>query len=391
MTPEKTTRLTGLTILQVIPALETGGAERTVLEVAEAVIAAGGRAVVASEGGEMTTALTALGAKHVTLPLASKNPLTMFLNERRLRQLITEEKVDLVHARSRAPAWSAWGAARQAGVPFVTTYHGIYKARNGLKRHYNSIMARGDMVIANSDYTRSEVIAEHHPDTLKDVSNIITIPRGADLARFDPAAVEEARIAALEEAWQGRDRLRLILPGRLTEWKGQRTLIEAAGILRISSPGIRLRIVLAGADQGRTAYRQSLEEAIQAEGVEDMVILPGNCRDMPAAFKWADLAISASLRPEAFGRVAVEAQAMGCPVIASDHGGARETVVDSKTGYLVPPGDARALAAAIARFEEMHETDRNVLSGMAIAHVRQHFSIGNMTSATLDVYKKLLM
>ena len=378
------------TILQVIPELETGGAERTTLEVAEAVIRAGGRAVVVSQGGPLVAPLEALGARHITLPMASKNPLTMYLNAGRLARLVAAEGADLIHARSRAPAWSAWRAAQQTGVPFITTYHGIYKARSKWKRRYNSVMARGDYVIANSDFTRSNVLTEHYPDPLRDPARLITIHRGADLRRFDPEGVEPARLAALEDAWQGGSALKVLLPGRLTSWKGQKALIEAAQILRVSDPELDFRFVLAGSAQGRDNYRADLESAIAKGDVGHMVILPGNCSDMAAAYKWADIGISASTRPEAFGRVAIEAQAMGRPVIATAHGGAMETVVDGVTGYLVPPGDATALAHAISGFAEMPDRERQDMGARARRHAETNFSIEKMTDATLNVYMKAL-
>lgn len=378
------------TILQVIPELETGGAERTTLEVAEALIKAGAKAVVASQGGALVPELEALGATHITLPIASKNPLTMQLNIGRLRKAIAQHQVDIVHARSRAPAWSALSAARGADIPFITTYHGAYKAKNSLKRKYNGIMARGDFVIANSRYTRASILAEHAPNPLKDPARLITIPRGADLSRFDPVTLEPARVAALEMAWRGGDALKVLLPGRLTEWKGQKILIQAAQILRVTRQTMNLQIVLAGSAQGRTGYEAELRQLIEKYEVGDMVIMPGNCADMPAAYKWADLVVSASLRPEAFGRVAIEAQAMGCPVVATDHGGARETVVNEVTGYLVPPGNAQALALAISDYDEMADDQRQHMRDDARRQAVENFSIDKMTSATLDVYRKAL-
>ena len=378
------------TVLQVVPELETGGAERTTVEVAEAVIRAGGRAIVVSEGGSLVAELERTGATHVKLPVASKNPLTMYLNVGRLKQLISAEKADIIHARSRAPAWSALQAARASNIPFITTYHGAYKARNNLKRKYNGIMARGDFVIANSGYTRDAILAEHAPDPLKHPSRLITIHRGADLRRFDPSAVDQGRIDAIEAAWKGGKALKVLLPGRLTGWKGQKILIEAAQILRVTRQTMNLQIVLAGSAQGRTGYEAELRQAIEDCGVGHMVSMPGNCTDMPAAYCWADIVVSASLRPEAFGRVAVEAQAMGCPVIATDHGGARETVVDGVTGYLVPPGDARALAKAISNFDELASDERQQMRDAARHNAVSNFSIDKMTAATLDVYRQAL-
>ncbi|MGV6802244.1 MAG: glycosyltransferase family 4 protein [bacterium] len=383
--------LTGKTILQVIPELDIGGAERTTIEMAEAILGANGQALVVSAGGRLVPELEKIGARHILMPVASKNPITMWHNAQKLQNVIKQEIVDLIHARSRAPAWSAYRAALKSAIPFVTTYHGIYKAKSALKRYYNSVMARGDRVIANSDFTKAAVLEEHYPYTLSDMSKLITIHRGADLTRFSPEQVAASRVEALELAWHGGNNLRLLLPGRLTSWKGQETLIEAASIIRASNPGLNIRIVLAGSAQGRNSYEEGLKAAIMEANLQDVFVLPGNCRDMAAAYKWADLTISASTRPEAFGRVAVEAQAMGCPIIATAHGGACETVVDKLTGFLIPPGDATALAEAILKFEDMNEGEREQMSGMAIAQVKENFSIEKMKHETLKVYKSLLM
>ncbi|NHK28545.1 glycosyltransferase family 4 protein [Parvularcula flava] len=376
--------------MQVIPELETGGAERTTLEVAEAVIAAGGRAIVVSQGGPLVAEVEGLGARHIEMPAASKNPLVLYQNRVRLEKLIRAEGVDLVHARSRAPAWSAHGAARAAGVPFITTYHGIYRARSSLKRAYNSIMARGDYVIANSEYTAQAVLAEHSPKPLAIPSRLIVIHRGADLRRFSPDRVTVDRVAAIEQAWQGGKKLKILLPGRLTEWKGQQDLIEAAQILRKTRQETDFRIVLAGSDQGRSGYRAALEQAIGAAGLEGDILLPGNCDDMPAALSWADIVISASRRPEAFGRVAIEAQAMARPVIATGHGGTMETVVDGQTGWLYPPGDVAALAERIAAFAALSGPERQVIGAAARGNAAENFSVARMTERTLQVYRKAL-
>ncbi len=378
------------TILQVIPELETGGAERTTLEVSEAIIEAGGKAIVVSQGGPLTRALKKYGATHIKLPVASKNPLVMFANAGRLTKLIREQRVDLIHARSRAPAWSAWKAAQRATIPFVTTYHGVYNANSNWKRKYNGIMARGDFVIANSDYTRARILAQHSPDPLADVSRLITIHRGADLNRFDPNSISPGRVQALENDWQGADALKILLPGRLTSWKGQEILIKAAQILRVTRQALNLRIVLAGSAQGRSGYEADLRAAINKGDVGHMVIMPGNCSDMAAAYQWADLVVSASTRPEAFGRVAVEAQAMHCPVIATDHGGARETIQDGVTGFLVPPGDETALANAISGFADLSTDERKKMAREARRNTEENFSTEKMTDATLDVYIQAL-
>ncbi|OJU12259.1 MAG: glycosyl transferase, partial [Caulobacterales bacterium 68-7] len=321
------------TLLQVTPELETGGAEQTTLDVAHAVIAAGGRALVAARGGRMVARLEADGGRLAQMPVQSKNPLVMLGNAARLTDLIRKEGVDLVHARSRAPAFSALWAAQAAKVPFIATYHGVYNAKSGLKRWYNAVMTRGDLVIANSEFTRDHVIAEHGIAPEK----VVAIPRGIDLRRFEPGMVAPARVEALRTAWNvdpSERRMKVLLAGRLTRWKGQALLIEAAARLQIEGLGDKILFLLAGDDQGRTEYRAELEAAIRAAGLQDTVRLVGHCDDMPAAYLLADLAVAPSLEPEAFGRTAVEPQVMGRPVIAAAHGATRETVVPGETGWL---------------------------------------------------------
>lgn len=376
-------------VLQVIPRLEAGGAERTTVEMARAIVAAGGRALVASEGGRLAADLAAVGGELRVLPAASKNPATLLANRRRLMKLIRAEGVDIVHARSRAPAWSALWAARATGKPFVTTYHGAYSGTAPWKRLYNSVMARGDLVIANSEFTRAEILSRYGASTRP----LVVIPRGADLARFDATTVAPARVAALSAAWDAGaapGALRVLLPGRLTSWKGQDVLIDAAVQLAATRHEGDFRLILAGEAQGRGAYAQGLRARIREQGVETMVGLPGHCDDMPAAYLWADAVVSASTRPEAFGRIAVEAQAMGRPVIATDHGGARETVVEGETGFLVPPGDPGALAEALLRLKRMPPAARGEMGERARERARAHFSTAAMTAATLDAYRKVL-
>src|SRR6185436_7588481 len=237
-------------------------------------------------------------------------------------------------------------AAKTTRTPFVATYHGVYKAQSGLKRWYNAVMTRGDLVIANSDYTRDHVLAEHAVDP----GRMVTIPRGVDLDRFDPAFVTPNRIEALKAAWGAPDdgRTKIVLAGRLTRIKGHLTIVEAAR--RLADAGRRdFLILFAGDDQGRTGYAAELQAAIDAAGVGDLVRIVGHCDDMPAAYLMADFAILPTTQPESFGRAAVEPQVMGRPVIAANHGGVTETVLDGITGWLAPVGDAQAWAAALAR------------------------------------------
>ncbi|GLK53178.1 MAG: glycosyl transferase [Maricaulis sp.] len=376
-------------VLQVIPELDAGGAERTTLEIAEAVIAEGGRALVASAGGRLEDELAALGGELIRMPAASKNPLDLWRNMLRLVATVRSEAVDIVHARSRAPAWSAKWACDRTDAHFVTTYHGTYNARSSLKRRYNSVMARGERVIANSEFIRDHIATEHPFAT----SRVRVIPRGVDLVRFDPEAVGEDRLAALRQAWaldpQDQSPL-LLLPARLTGWKGQREAIRALGRLQDDPDVETPRLVLAGDAQGRQTYVEELQALAASENVAGRVFIVGHCSDMPAAMMLCDLVLTPSNEPEAFGRTAAEAGAMLKPVIAADHGGAREVVLHGETGWRVPPGDPGALAAAIAGALALAPEDRDAVGQRARAHVIAEFSTVSLQASTLRVYHEVL-
>jgi glycosyltransferase involved in cell wall biosynthesis len=376
------------TLLQVTPELETGGAEQTTIDVAHGVIAQGGKALVATKGGRMAARLEADGGRLAQMPAQSKNPLVMLGNAARLVDLIRREKVSLVHARSRAPAFSALWAAHATKVPFVATYHGVYNAKSNLKRWYNAVMTKGDLVIANSEFTRAHVIAEHgvSPD------RVVAIPRGVDLSRFEPGLVVCDRVKSLAQSWgvSPEDRrLKVLLAGRLTRWKGQALIIEAMARLK-AVDDTRILLLLVGDDQGRKAYRAELEHMIAQAGLEDSVKLVGHCDDMPAAYLVADLAIAPSLEPEAFGRTAVEPQVMGKPVMAADHGAARETVVPGETGWLVAPGDVEAWAQALSNACDAGAARRQTMGAAARSRARKLYSVDAMVEATLKVYARVL-
>ncbi len=325
-----------MTILQAVPRLDAGGSEQAAVEIAEALTRAGASALVATEGGRMATAMTEAGGEIVPLPMASKNPITILANARRLARLIEERGVDLVHARSRAPAWSALLAARRTGRPFVTTYHGAYGSVGPFKTAYNSVMARGDRVIANSLYTADLIAARQRVAR----ERIRVIYRGVDLAKFTPDAVAPARLARLRAAWGVGDEQPVVLQAaRLTSWKGQPLVIEAARQLLGEDRLGDAVFVLAGDAQGREAYRTELEQLIAASGLAGRVKLVGHCDDMPAAFAIAQVAVIASTSAETFGRTSIEAQAMGCPVIVSDIGAAPETIIPARKAGLHRLGD----------------------------------------------------
>lgn len=376
------------TLLQVVPELETGGAEQSTIDVAQAVVRAGGTALVATRGGRMASRLEADGGRLAQMPVQTKNPLTMLGNAARLVSLIRQEKVSIVHARSRAPAFSALWAAHATGTPFVATYHGVYKAQSGLKRWYNAVMTRGDLVIANSDYTRDHVLAEHGVDPAR----MVTIPRGVDLERFDPTFVPAERVDALRAAWNvpaSDHRTRILLAGRLTRIKGHLMIVEAAR--RLAAQGrADFLILFAGDDQGRTGYAAEVQAAIDAAGLTDAIRIVGHCDDMPAAYLLADFAILPTNVPESFGRAAVEPQVMGRPVIASNHGGVTETIVDGATGWLAPVEDPDAWAVALARAIDTSPTRRVEMGEAGKRRARQLYSAEAMCAQTLAAYERVL-
>jgi glycosyltransferase involved in cell wall biosynthesis len=372
-----------LHILQVLPSLAGGGVERGTIDVAAAVVKAGGRATVVSAGGPMVRELERAGAKHIAMSVDSKNAFEMWRNVKPLTRLIESERVDLVHARSRAPAWSARAAARRAGVPFVTTFHGTYNFKGWLKKRYNSVMASGDRVIAISEFIAEHIKANYHVPA----ERIEVIHRGIDLDIFAQQVVPVPRILALAQRWRLPDGVPVVmLPGRLTRWKGQGIFLEALARL----PGVELMGVIVGGDQGRTRYREELEAKIAALGLERRVRLVGDTNDMAAAFMLADVVVSASTDPEAFGRIVVEAQAMGRPVIASNHGAAPETVLNGVTGWLVRPSDPAALAEAVRTALGMSDEERHVIAYAAENHARGKFAKDTMCAKTLALYRAVV-
>lgn len=385
--------LAGLTILQIVPELNTGGAETATIEIAAALAEVGARALVASQGGRMVSELQAKGGLWVPFPARTKNPLAMALNQRRLARLIADEQVALVHARSRAPAWVAYGATQRTKTAFVTTYHGAYSGQGTLKLRYNSIMASGDVVIANSAFTARR-IATLYPFA---AGNIRIIERGIDFRVFNPLDVAPARVLSLRQAWHVAAEERIVLlAARLTAWKGHKILIEAARLL-VAAGLTGTKFILAGDDQGRSGYVREIDAAIAKAGLTGIVLRTGHCVDMPAALLAAAVVVVPSTEPEAFGRVAAEAQAMGTPLVVSDVGGLPEIIlaspdVDSafQTGWRVPAGDAKSLATAIFEALTLGAAARDALSLRARAHVLTRFSMERMQGETLAAYAALV-
>ena len=394
--PELPADLSGCTILQVIPELDTGGAEVTTLEVAEAILAAGGKALVASQGGPLADTLSAMGAQVIELPVASKNPWTLWRNVGRLARLIRREGVDIVHARSRAPAWSCWFAARRAGALYMATYHGLVHPRPASKVFYNSVLTRGAAVIANSSYTAQLINAVHGVGADK----IKVVPRGCDVERLARESVKPSQIADKRAQWGvSGDDFVILCPARITQLKGQDVLIEAFAALKAEFQGARgarpLKLVLVGSAQGREDYLERLKNLAAQHGVQGEVVFAGLETNMALAYAASDAACVPSTRAEPFGRTIIEAQAGSLPVIASDAGGFRETVLPQSvekggSGWLVTPGDVAALHKALHELLHMSDAARAQMGENGRAHCTTHFTQQALCARTLSVYQQLV-
>lgn len=367
-----------------MPKLESGGVERGTIEITEATRKAGMTPLVVSSGGSLIPHIHHAGGEHITLPVHSKNPLTILRNAQRLAKLIRTRGVSIIHARSRAPAWAAYLAARWTGIAYMTTFHGIYGTQNRLKQQYNAVMTKGRRVIAISHFVQEHIETVYRVP----VERIRLIPRGVDLAAFGKQHVIPERLAKLTRAWRLPDEHVPVIfcPGRISRIKGQHVLIDALAKLG----DIDFLCIIAGKDEGHEEYRMELQEKIVALGLEGRVRLADATQYMNEAYQLSHLVVVPSSKPEAFGRIAVEAQAMGLAVVATDHGGARETIIPNETGYLVPPGDAETMAEAI-RFALSRDAETvKAMADFARQHVATHFSSQQMKDKTIAVYRELL-
>ena len=373
--------------LQVLPALNAGGVERGTIDVAQALVAAGWTALVASTGGPMVRELERVGATHITLPLKTKSPFAIRKNTDLLADVMQQHNVSVVHARSRAPAWSAKLAAQRLNIPFVTTFHGTYGLGPfGLKKAYNRVMTEGDLVIAISEFIRTHIMGNYAVPADK----IRLIHRGVDLQSFDPSAVSSVRLIQLAQKWRLSESAPVImLPGRITGWKGHRLLIDALSIIKARDPASQYRCMMVGPTESPHLVETLLSYA-DDKGVGGWVQIVQDCNDIPAAYMVTDVAVSASTDPEAFGRVVAEAQAMGRPVVAPAHGAAPEIIEPGVTGWLFTPRDPVSLADALLRAVRLTREERERLAVRAIERVRTRFAKVDMCQKTLAVYEEVL-
>lgn len=369
-------------VLQVLPALNSGGVEQGVIDINAAIVRAGGKSIVVSSGGGRVHEITKAGGIHIAMP-QSKNPLVMWANIGRLRRIIREHNVDIVHACSRAPAWSAGRAVAGTGARYVTSCHAAHKLGGKLKNFYNSSIAKGERVIAVSHFLADYLEKNYAVDP-----NILrVIHRGVAIEKFHPNAVTPERLVSLSRQMRIPEGASVILlPARISRIKGHMFLIDAIEKLQRKD----IFCLFVGSDIGNENYFAELEAYIASKNLGAQVRIEPQCNDMPAAYMTATVVVVPSLVPEGFGRVPIEAQAMGRPCIATDHGGARETIVREETGWLVKPGDVEGLAKALDEALGLDARGRAMLATQAMNHVAQHFTNEQMTQGTLDVYAELL-
>ena len=370
-------------IVQLLPQLVRGGVERGTLEIARAIIDAGGRAIVVSGGGPMVRHLQRIGATHHILPIGSKNPFSWSGTRGRLRELLKSEKADLVHVRSRMPALVSLPAVRTLDLPSVSTVHGRFQAQNIAKRYFNGKLLAADHVIAISHYVESQIKAQ-----FGDMDDRLSvIQRGVDIDVFDPAAVPQARIIRfIDSIALPEDQPIIMLPARATAWKGQEVLLRA--LAKIADR--QFHCVLLGAADGKRAFIERLTETGMKLGLEGRFRLTPSVDDMPAALMAADIVVMPSVTPEPFGRVALEAQAMGRLAVAFDHGGASESIIHDKTGWLAKAVDADSLAACLSQALDMTPVARQKMAAETRAHIEARFSVAQMCASTLKIYRRLL-
>ena len=374
-------------VLQVLPALVSGGVERGTVDVAKALEQSGINAIAASNGGGLVHSITKAGGTHVQMPLNSKNPVTIINNGFKLAHLIKSHKIDVIHARSRAPAWSALIAAKLTHIPFITTFHNAYGTQNKFKYWYNSVMAKGDSIIAISQFVKDYIIKTFSVPEEK----ITLIHRSVDIAAFTDTAVTQQEKDDFLQKWNiPADKQIILLPGRLSRWKGHLIFLDALKLLKEDKEFQDNWLALIVGGDIDSDYGKTIKHAISAKGLDKKVIMTGASDNIPCVYAVSSCVCVPSTRPEGFGRTIVEAQSMGVPVIASAHGGAIETIAEGKTGWLFRNRDEHQLYRCIKKVLLLSKEERNVYKKAAVNHVKKYFSLENMTGKTIDVYKKYL-
>ena len=377
-------------VLQVIPRLGYGGAETGCYDLAHYLPENNCSSFIVTSGGELIKFIDKKKVKLIRLPVHSKNPLLMFLNSIILIFIILIYNISIVHARSRAPAWSCLFATKITGRKFVTTFHGTYNFRSSIKKIYNSIMLKSDLVIAGSNFIFSH-IKDNYSKYLSHNKKFLVIFRGINTEYFDPTTTLEHDENKLLKNWGlNRGKKIVLMPGRLTSWKGQELFIESINLVNKELGYEAFYGIILGSEQGRKVYKKKLERLVEQYRLNNQVKFIENCKNMPLAYKVSDIVVSASIEPEAFGRVAVEAQCMKKPIIASNIGGSNETIVKDNTGIFFESGNAQSLSSKIIEILQLDETTLKSMGNEGRKNVIKKFNIEKMCSTTLTEYKKLI-
>ena len=379
-----------LKVLQVIPKLGYGGAETGCYDIAHYLPENNCGSYIVTSGGDLLKFIDKKKVKVIKLPVQSKNPLIIFFNFLALICIIILNNITIVHARSRAPAWSCFFATKITGRKFVTTFHGTYNFKNKLKKFYNSIMVRSDLIIAGSNFIFSH-IKENYDKYLNTKKKLLVIFRGINVDYFDPSTKLDSDEKNLLKKWEIKDDKKIILlPGRLTGWKGQEIFIEAINMVNIELGYESFYAVILGSDQGRDLYKKKLIRLTEQYRMTNQIKFIDHCKDMALAYKVSDIVVSASIEPEAFGRVAVEAQSMEKPIIASNIGGSNETVIDEKTGFLFESKNAKSLSEKILKTLSMDEKSLKLIGTEGRKNIIQKFNVEKMCFSTYSEYKRIL-
>ena len=379
-----------LKVLQVIPKLGYGGAETGCYDIAHYLPENGCKSFIVTSGGELTKFINKEKVKLIKLPVQSKNPLLIIFNTLALIFIIIFNNISIVHARSRAPAWSCLFATKITRRKFVTTFHGTYNFNNKIKKFYNSVMVKSNLIIAGSNFIFSH-IKNNYSDYLDIKNKLLVIFRGINVDYFDPTTKTEIEEKKLLKNWGIVENKKIILlPGRLTSWKGQELFLEAINMVNIQLGYEAFYAVILGSDQGRDLFKKKLIRLSEQYRMTKQVKFIDHCKDMALAYKVSDIVISASIEPEAFGRVAVEAQSMEKVIIASDIGGSNETVIDEKTGYLFEAGNANSLSKKILKVLNLDDTTIKTIGTEGRKNIVNKFNVEKMCFSTYSEYKKLI-
>ena len=377
-------------VLQVIPRLGYGGAETGCYDIAHYLPENNCKSFIITSGGELTKFIDKEKVKLIRLPVHSKNPLLIFLNSIILIGIIIFFNISIVHARSRAPAWSCLIATKITRRKFVTTFHGTYNFSGRIKKLYNSVMVRSDLIIAGSNFIFSH-IKENYSEFFKIKKKFLVIFRGINIDYFDPSTKLESDEKKILQKWEiNKEKKIILVPGRLTSWKGQELLIEAINLVKIELGYEAFHVVILGSDQGRDLYKKKLIRLTEQYRLTNQIKFINHCKDMALAYKVSDIVISPSIEPEAFGRVAIEAQSMEKLIIASNIGGSNESITDEKTGFLFEAGDAIDLSKKIIRSITMDEMSLNLIGKEGRKNVIKKFNVEKMCFSTYSEYKRLL-